>query len=355
MSAIGGSEDLTALLRSIQTETGKNPTPSNLKLDLAKLLEGLAAEFLDNASLKDQAKKDRAANIEKLVKLIEAAIAFDGEDPEMARVLEQFHLLESLQKRVAEHSKDLDLSALSNPDLSELFQKFIEDNGLKFSVEEELAATGTIIPDSTLTDQIIDAINQMDKSYQQPYQKVAEVLADMYNQFSDLNGVVSAMIGHGTVNPDTNDITINLTALEAAVNALNSSFTDPTSPLVQTLQGITFTEAEKQKGLEMVSGTALQLSPPPAPYHLVVNPNVLDNLNEAYTSIKKSFPTAVITTYQLQSFQTALDSQGNYLSSSLQSGTEKYQRTISMGDNFSRMVSTFIDSNAQANKSFLSF
>ncbi len=353
MTVPSSTDGLTALINSLQTETEQNQDALNLKADLAKLLEALAAEFLDNTALKDQAKKDRAANIEKLLQLIEAAINIGGEDPEMAQVLNQCHLLASIQKRVAELSKNLDLSIFSDPNIIARFETFIDQNNLRYSIEQELTSVG-IIPDNVLTGQIIDVIDSIDKNYQEPYQQVAEILADMYNQFSDLNGVVSAMIGHGTVNPDNNNITIDLTALEEAVNELNASFTDPNSEIVQALQAITFTEEELEKGTEMVSGTGLQLSSPPAPYHLEVNPNILDNLNEAYASIKKGYPSAVITTYQLQSFQTALDSQSNYLSSSLQTGTEKYQQMISMADNFAKLVSTFIQSNAEANKSFLS-
>lgn len=334
-------------------------SPAELPLDISKAIAELAKEFMDNSSMKDQAKKERMAKIEKLIQVLDGVIEFEGDEHLFAQSKDLFRQLAKIQSLIAKYFQNLDLTVLANASISEMFEKFIRDNGAEVYVENDLMEYG-LVPDGTLTDQIIDVISNVDKHYQQPHQKVAEVLADMYNQFSELNTVVSEMISKGEVNTEKNDIKIDVKKLSDAIKNLEFAFTDPNSSIVQSLRSITFSEADKQKAEELVAGTGLELSGPPAPYYLKIKPNIISNLKNSFTALAQGYPdtnnnsSITVTTYQLQSFQTALDSQGNFLSSCLQTGTEKYRKTISMGDNFSRLVSTFIESNTNANKQFLS-
>lgn len=317
----------------------------------AKVVE-VAPEFLDNAGLNEERRKKRAEKAERLIEITKRG-EFIPRD-------EQTTLFSELKRDTQvldDNMKKLDYSPLKDDDVAALYSDFIENKGDDKDLEEILKQLKAVVPDSDLYDKIYALIDNVDKSYVQPYQKVAEVLADIYAAFSELNTALSRMISDGKVNADKNTIEIDVLEFAAALQTLRELLFSQDSLVVQKLKAITFSAADIGKANELVQGSGLEVAGGPEIYYLVVSPTAFNNLEKAFAPLKPVlFPATTkttVTTYQLQSFQTAFNSVNETLSGEMQTAAEKYRRTITQNDSFLKLLSSFMASNLEANKSFL--
>ncbi|WP_277206571.1 IpaD/SipD/SspD family type III secretion system needle tip protein [Vibrio misgurnus] len=311
-------------------------------------------QLIEQLNAKQDLREQRMKRAEELVSIAYAvsdlhAMEMDGvgfiEGTDIQRIVQQSKVA---GQRVNVHVDSIDSTQLREV-VDELLVNYSEqENGQK------------VQPDDEIYNKIFDLIANVESSYVTPYQEVAEILADMYSAFSELNTVVTKMISNGVPNKDGSAMTLDMTELKTAVDNLVRTFTE-TNPgypnsrdsIAIRLKNIQFSAADEAKARELIEGTGLILvnkEDGSGGFYLFVDLDLINNLNEAVFALSKN---AEVTTYQLQSFDTAFKSIGEQYANNMQTGAQKYQRTISQQDNFTKLLSTFMQANADANKGFL--
>ena len=357
-------------------------------MDAAKMahIGAVLQEYLESPASKEELRKSRAENIKRLLVLVADATQVQSFSLEEAReILSTLHYQD---EKVFNQMLTFDLGQLKGDDFSflkttetieslkEILQSELpqdialdkekyEDDEYKFLDEKQksrmpdsLSRLNTIVPDSEIFDKVLDVIQNMDETYVIPYQKIAEIAAELYGEFSNINTALSEMITGGQVNNEDGTISFDVAKLGVALNALQKAFYDPSSSIVQTLASIQFSVANKAKAEEMIQGTGLVLAggPPAENYYLAVDRAPFESLMTAFKGMAPGYPTTTsvsMTTYQLQSFQVAFSSVGEQLASEMQTATEKFKRATSVSDNFLKLVSAATQTTTDANKGFL--
>ncbi len=343
----------------LKQHLANEPVATSMSTKAQQVLAEMAKEFQSI----EKAKSDRMAKLDQVIKTFEQAIIF--EDSFLLKAADMHWLeLTKAQESIARTLSGLDTSKLKGAS-EELMKLFQSETDLDLLKNELANTTGKLVSDADIIQTIIQTINNVDKAYQTPYQVMSETLADIYELFSNVNSVISNMIGQGVVDEDTNDITIDLKALFESIQAINTALTDPTSSINIALTSISVVAADKDILDEMVVGTGLIVVPgPDGTYHLAPDTSVIDNLMLAYNGISNGWPadgnalndgpsTNSVTTFQLSSFQTAFESIVSGVSNQLQTGTEKFRRILSTADNLTKLISSYIQANTDANKSFI--
>ena len=349
---------LVSLEQVAQNEVGQGKNSDALMGDLAK-------EFMPKLLKGEQATTDTKQRLDLMMQTHEEAFLFnDATMFEQSK--QQLAELSKAQENMTRAMSGLDPSKLQGvaEEMNKFFAKPENRQALNDLKNEFENTKGLVVPDSEIIQSVMDMLESLEAGYQTPYQKMTEALADMYAEMSSINNIISKVIGGAVTDPEDNTLTIDIKDLWVAIQSLEKAYTDPSSPIVQKLQSITFTKENRIMAEEMVTGTGLIIvDNPDGTSHLAVDPSTIEGLKTAFISISNGWPqngdpnlagsTVKITTFQLSSFQTSFESITSGLSSNVQTGTEKYRRVISTAENIHKLISSFIQANADANKGFL--
>lgn len=342
----------------LNTHQAEVPVEANDVTKISQTLAQLAQEFSDNPSTKEERRKARA---DKLTKLTQEASQGTFSSPEELKII--FSQIKQDQRSFSSSMDKLDLSVLKNDaEIAKAFTAFMEkekDNPEIKSILSSLTVASSWLPDNALYDKLFATIASVNEHYVAPYQDVAEVLSEIYSAYSAINTAVSEMISKGSVDEEGNKINVMVSGVGAAIDKMDALFYGPDSALAAKLKAIQFSPADIAKAKELVEGTGLLLvggPPDNENYWLAISREPSDELKKAFHAIVSNYPANVyanITTYQLQSFQTAFNAIGEQLSSQMQTGAEKFKRTITQNDSFVKLLSAFLQANIEANRQFV--
>lgn len=322
----------------------------------------MATEFLDNPATKEEIRKARAKKVEQLINLMINDGGICSSDDEKRQLFKE---IKKLNDFISTNMGKIDFDALeyeanNNKRFQDKFNELIngDDNKNNKNINDIKLVLSKLLPESDIFNRVFDLIKNVDTEYVAPYQELAEIGSEMYAEFAKFSAVMSKMISSGTINTETNLISLDLTEFKTSLDAFYHRLYSPESPMVKKLKAMQFLPSQLDKAKELVLSTGFVLAggpPSNTHYWLEVNPATKTNLDIAWTGVAGNNPGSLfieLSTYGLQALQTTVNATGDSLASDMQTAAEKFKRVISTSDAITKLLSAFISACYEANKAF---